>query len=468
MAGLYYQVDLGSAQPFDELDMAVPGSPGDYARGYLVEVSDNASSWATVASCGGTGTSEIVSFPAQTARYVRVLLTVAASSWWSIDEFNLYGTGCSSALSGYVLDRSGWAASTNAHPGSADAPANALDGNLSSRFSTDTDQVAGLYYQVDLRSAQVFDELEMVVPGSPSDYARAFVVEVSDNASSWATVAACTGSSPAESVRFPAQTARYVKVVLTAGAAAWWSIDELNLYSASPTTTTTTTSMSSSANPASVGEAVTYTARVSPVPDGGTVSFFAFGAPISGCTGVGVSPSTGEATCSATYFSSRDISIQAAFPGYGRFGPSTSGVYSQVVNSPAPGYWLATRGGAVYGVGAAPSLGGVTTSATTGPVVGIAGTPTARGYWVVTADGTVSNFGDARFYGDLPDLGKHVSDVVAIAPTSDGAGYYLVGADGGFFTFGDATFHGSLPGIHVHARDVVGLVGSPGARATYW
>ena len=94
--------------------------------------------------------------------------------------------------------------------------------------------------------------------------------------------------------------------------------------------------------------------------------------------------------------------------------------------------------------------------------MGIAATPTAKGYWVVTADGRVSAFGDAKFYGDLPDLGKHVSDVVAIAPTTDGQGYYLVGADGGFFTFGDAKFHGSLPGIHLRVKDVVGMVATPG------
>ena len=94
-------------------------------------------------------------------------------------------------------------------------------------------------------------------------------------------------------------------------------------------------------------------------------------------------------------------------------------------------------------------------------VAGIAASPTAKGYWVVTSDGTVSALGDAKFYGDLPALGKHVTDVVAIAPTSDGRGYYLVGADGGFFTFGDAKFHGSIPGIHLRVKDVVGVVAAP-------
>ena len=69
----------------------------------------------------------------------------------------------------------------------------------------------------------------------------------------------------------------------------------------------------------------------------------------------------------------------------------------------------------------------------------------------------LSALGDVRFYGDLPALGKHVSDIVAIAPTTDGNGYYLVGAK----------FHGSLPGGRTRwARgpESVGP-GAPGPKA---
>ena len=85
-------MDLGSAQTFDALEMNVPNSPTDYARGYDVEVSTNATSWATVATCTGTATPEVVGFSVQTARYVKVVLNAGnASDWWSIDELNLYG-----------------------------------------------------------------------------------------------------------------------------------------------------------------------------------------------------------------------------------------------------------------------------------------------------------------------------------------------------------------------------------------
>jgi hypothetical protein len=910
-AGLYFKVDLGSAQSFDELDMNVAGSPTDYARGYTVEVSADDSSWATVASCSGSTTPEIVSFPTQTARYLIVVLTAPSTAWWSIDELNVYGGSCSGPASGPALDRTSWVASTNAPSTSADSPANALDGNLTTRFSSDKDQAPGLYFEADLGSATSFDALAMGTPNSSSDYARGYEVEVSTDDMSWATVASCAGTATPEIVNFPVQKARYVRVVLAATANQSWSIDELNLYDgpvitsaasqnvvsgllnsltitttgapvpvvteagalppglnfsahndgtatiagtppagargtyevsitatngdgspvvqhlvltlvtppvitsapgwralpgqynsftvtttgspapaltlsgALPTglsfkdngngtatisgtpaagargsytltitanngartpavqnfaltlgdapvitsssswsvalgrynaftitttgspapaltesgslppgltfrannngtatisgtppsgsrgayevtitatngvgspavqdlaitlggapvitstsawrvlpgqynaftvTTTgspvpalslsghlpagmafrdngngtaiisgtppsnvgrgtyevtitatngvggpavqylsltvagaplivsasgwrvlpgvnnvftviatgspipvlrlsggtlppglvfkatlsgtatisgtppastkgtyevaitasngvgapalqylvmtlggsrTTTSLSASANPVPVGQAVTYTAKVVPTPNGGVVNFFANSATIAGCTQRPVNTATGDATCSTTYASTGARSVQASYSGDAAFGPSTSGAYAEVVNLPAQGYWLATANGEVYGVGAAQSLGNAGTSATTGRVEGIVGTPDAKGYWAVTANGTVSAFGDARFYGDLPALGKHVSDVVAIAPTSDGKGYYLVGADGGFFTFGDAKFHGSLPGIHVHAKDIVGVVTAPGGQ----
>ena len=50
-----------------------------------------------MASCTGTGDPEVVSFPPQTARYIRVVATMLrdglstkTGNWWSIDELHLY------------------------------------------------------------------------------------------------------------------------------------------------------------------------------------------------------------------------------------------------------------------------------------------------------------------------------------------------------------------------------------------
>ena len=89
--GLAIRVDLGAARAFDELAMRAPNSPNDYARGYDVTVSTNNSTFTIVAACTGTANPEIVSFPTQTAQWVRVVLTAASTTnWWSIDEFDLY------------------------------------------------------------------------------------------------------------------------------------------------------------------------------------------------------------------------------------------------------------------------------------------------------------------------------------------------------------------------------------------
>jgi beta-glucosidase len=96
--GLTYEVNMGSARTFNELEMASPGSPTDYATGYSVEVSSNGSTWTTVATCGGVGTPDIASFPPQTAQYVRVLLTAADTSyWWSFNQFLVMTGGSSSS-----------------------------------------------------------------------------------------------------------------------------------------------------------------------------------------------------------------------------------------------------------------------------------------------------------------------------------------------------------------------------------
>ena len=71
--------------------MSVPDYAGDYPRGYNVQVSPNGSTWTTVATCSGTGQPTIVSFPAQTDQYLKVVLTTGTSpSWWSIEEFLMY------------------------------------------------------------------------------------------------------------------------------------------------------------------------------------------------------------------------------------------------------------------------------------------------------------------------------------------------------------------------------------------
>ena len=62
------------------------------------------------------------------------------------------------------------------------------------------------------------------------------------------------------------------------------------------------------------------------------------------------------------------------------------------------------------------------------------------------------------YSGDVGHSGSSgtASLTVTIQPVAPAQGYRLVGADGGVFSFGDAQFFGSLPGLGVHVSDVVG------------
>ena len=130
-----------------------------------------------------------------------------------------------------ALSETGWTASTNTSPGAGDVPAHAIDGNLNTRFSTGADQASGMYFQVNMGSAQTFNQIEMNAGGSAGDYARGYNVEVSSNGSTFTSVATGTGTSSPEIVTFASTTAQYIRVVLTAGVSTnWWSIAEFTVF----------------------------------------------------------------------------------------------------------------------------------------------------------------------------------------------------------------------------------------------
>ena len=76
---------------------------------------------------------------------------------------------------------------------------------------------------------------------------------------------------------------------------------------------------------------MTYTATVSPVPDGGTVAFSDNGAPIAGCSLRHVDTSTGTATCEMSYKIAGTHPITAAYSGDTAFTAST-GSLTETVN----------------------------------------------------------------------------------------------------------------------------------------
>jgi outer membrane protein assembly factor BamB len=99
----------------------------------------------------------------------------------------------------------------------------------------------------------------------------------------------------------------------------------------------TTVGLSSSANPAAVGDGVTLTATISPLPDAGTVAFTDAGVPIGGCGAVPVDLSTGRASCTTSFTSAGGHPLAAGYSGDHYYSASSDSLTEVVTSKPVSG-----------------------------------------------------------------------------------------------------------------------------------
>ncbi|MDX6515809.1 MAG: glucosylceramidase, partial [Gaiellaceae bacterium] len=130
-----------------------------------------------------------------------------------------------------ALPRAGWVATASSTDPYGDVTANAIDGNQSSRWSSGHGMTNGDWFQVDMGSAQTFSRIAMDSGSSSGDYARGYQVVVSNDGVTWSSpVASGVGNGPFVVASFPAQTARYVRVIETGESGSWWSIAEFYAF----------------------------------------------------------------------------------------------------------------------------------------------------------------------------------------------------------------------------------------------
>ncbi|MDQ1424161.1 MAG: hypothetical protein QOD72_1659, partial [Acidimicrobiaceae bacterium] len=285
----------------------------------------------------------------------------------------------------------------------------------------------------------------------------------------------------------------------------WGSPNLHNLIVASQGLAPTSTTLRTSKNPATAGGTVTYSATVSPIPNGGSVTFRQDSNSIAGCSAKALSAG-GHATCSVKYAHPTTVRIQAGYSGNADFSGGPSNIISEQVDaapSTAAGYWMVGRTGAVYGFGSSVWFGARATQNVShfeptptrdgywivnragqvfafgdahpyGSAAGLAAgesvsslttTPSGHGYWLFTSKGRALTFGDAHFYGDLRSRVLN-GPVIGSVATPTGHGYYMVATDGGIFSFGDARFYGSTGNLRLN-KPVNGLVPTPTNRG-YW
>lgn len=131
---------------------------------------------------------------------------------------------------GTLLPRQGWTATASGNGG--DKPANALDGDPFTRWSSGAEQAPGQFLQLDLGRAQIIEKVVLEVGKFGGDFARGYELFVSGDGENWdaAPVASGTGG-PVTTIAFSPRVARFVKVVTTKSApGAWFSVAEVNVF----------------------------------------------------------------------------------------------------------------------------------------------------------------------------------------------------------------------------------------------
>ena len=228
--GQFFQLDLGRASSFDNIELNAASDDRDYPRGYRVLVSDDGRAWrGPVASGQGNRALTTIGFSRQTARFVRIEQTGADGFyWWSIADLKLRLTG---TTGGSVLNPAGWGLQSSSDPNNRGA---VFDGVGSTRWTTEIQQRPGQYFQIDMLRPQRFNKVVLNAGGSPQDYPRAYRVMVSNDGVNWgAPVASGNGSGATTTISFAPRDARYIRIEQTGSDGFyWWSIHELSVFRA--------------------------------------------------------------------------------------------------------------------------------------------------------------------------------------------------------------------------------------------
>lgn len=218
--GQTFTLDLGANTDVDKvLFDAGSAHASDYPRTWDVQGSYDNSTWTELASGYGTNRTVIADLQGtKNMRYLRLVQNGTSTSWWSIAEIALY--------SGTSLDRGGWAVSAS----TGASPANVLDNNTSTRWTTGAAQASGQWFKVDMGALITVNNVTTDTEknsSSETDYPRGYQLDVSRDGTTWTTVATGAGEFKATSIGFPAVAARYLRLTLTSSSGSWWSIGEL-------------------------------------------------------------------------------------------------------------------------------------------------------------------------------------------------------------------------------------------------
>src|SRR6266545_2111953 len=203
-------------------------------------------------------------------------------------------------------------------------PANATDGNLNTRWSSQFSDPQWL--KVDLGSTQ---SICQVVLAWETAFGKAFQIQTSNDNSTWTSVFSTTTGTGGTQTLNLSGSGRYIRMFGTARGTQWgYSLWEFQVYALTGTGNTVTVT-SPGSQTSTVGTAVSLQIRASDSASGQTLTYRATGLP----AGLSISSSTGLISGAPTAAGNSSVTVTAT----DTTGASGSATFSWTVNNPGTG-----------------------------------------------------------------------------------------------------------------------------------
>lgn len=211
--GMWFEIDLNRVRTVNGLRLESAGSPNDFPRGYIVRVSTDRQQWLEVARNPNNDQALDINFSAQEVRYLRIEQTGTSDTWWwSINEVVVkFGQTTLSARASHNNTLTG-----------TDNLTQALDGQTNTRWSTQTLQQPGMWFELDLGASRTVRGLALDNAQSTQDYPRGYVVQVSENRQTWQEVARQPTNDRPLDIDFTPRPVRYLRIEQTSSSSSWW------------------------------------------------------------------------------------------------------------------------------------------------------------------------------------------------------------------------------------------------------
>jgi beta-glucanase (GH16 family) len=220
----WLQVDLGQTYAINHATLVWEAAT---ASAYQIQTSADGTNWTTIYSNNNSPQDIQDTSLSGTGRYIRVYATSRASQWGdSIYEFDVYGTPSSGGGGTPTLLSQGHTATASSQENASFPAADAVDGNLGTRWSSQFSDPQWL--EVDLGATH---SLSQVTLNWETAYATAYQIQNSTDGTNWTTIYSTTTGTGGNQTIPVSGSGRYVRMYGTARATQWgYSLWEFQVY----------------------------------------------------------------------------------------------------------------------------------------------------------------------------------------------------------------------------------------------